>query len=147
MHSWTFGTNLVVHVTDRHLFFETAPTLGNMLQNLFRDPTAVCKVSSTASMARLWRINATVPSSAVTASDGDQAPSTLCQALLEEQGASFRIRDAAGRILAYVYFENEPTRRNFSKRLSKNDARRMAQLILRLPELVRIAKGIDPSEA
>ena len=41
MHSWTFGGNLAVHVTDRHLFFETAPTLGNMLQNLFRDPTAV----------------------------------------------------------------------------------------------------------
>src|SRR6516165_5811169 len=55
--------------------------------------------------------------------------------------------DAAGRILAYVYFEDEPTRRNFSKCLSKDDARRMAQQILRLPELVRIAKGIDPSEA
>ena len=41
MHSWTFGSNLAVHVTDRHLLFETAPTLGNMLQNLFRDPTAV----------------------------------------------------------------------------------------------------------
>ena len=66
---------------------------------------------------------------------------------LEEQGESFQIRDAAGRILAYVYFEDEPTRRNFSKRLSKDDARRMAQQILRLPELVRIAKGIDPSEA
>ena len=37
---------------------------------------------------------------------------------LEEQGESFQIRDAAGRILAYVYFEDEPTRRNFSKRLS-----------------------------
>jgi len=66
---------------------------------------------------------------------------------IEEQGESFQIRDAAGRILAYVYFEDEPTRRNFSKRLSKDDARRMAQQILRLPELVRIAKGIDPSEA
>ena len=41
---------------------------------------------------------------------------------LEEQGESFQIRDAAGRILAYVYFEDEPTRRNFSKRLSKDDA-------------------------
>ena len=55
---------------------------------------------------------------------------------LEEQGESFQIRDAARRILAYVYFEDEPTRRNFSKRLSKDDARRMAQQILRLPELV-----------
>jgi hypothetical protein len=40
MHSWTFGSNLVVHVTDMHLFFETAPALGNIWQYLF-DPTAV----------------------------------------------------------------------------------------------------------
>ena len=52
---------------------------------------------------------------------------------IEEQGESFQIGDAAGRILAYVY--------------SEDDARRMAQQILRPPELVRIAKGIDPSEA
>ena len=37
MHSWTFGSNLAVHVTDMHLFFETALTLGNIWQNLF-DP-------------------------------------------------------------------------------------------------------------
>ena len=66
---------------------------------------------------------------------------------IEEQGESFQLRDAAGHILAYVCFEDEPTRRNFSMRLSKDDARRMAQQILRLPELVRIAKGIDPNEA
>ena len=41
MHSWTFGSNLAVHVTDmQHLFFETTPTLGNIWQYLF-DPTAV----------------------------------------------------------------------------------------------------------
>ena len=40
MHSWTFGSNLAVHVTDMHLFFETSLTLGNLWQNLF-DPTAV----------------------------------------------------------------------------------------------------------
>jgi hypothetical protein len=66
---------------------------------------------------------------------------------IEEPGESFQIKDAAGRILAYVSFEDEPTRRNFSKRLSEDDARRIAQQILRLPELVRIAKGIDPGEA
>jgi hypothetical protein len=40
MHSRTFGSDLAVHVTDMHLFFETALTLGNIWQNLF-DPTAV----------------------------------------------------------------------------------------------------------
>jgi hypothetical protein len=40
MHSWTFGSNLAVHATDMHLFFETAPTLGNIWQYLF-DLTAV----------------------------------------------------------------------------------------------------------
>jgi hypothetical protein len=40
MHSWTFGSDLAVHVTDVRLFFETALTLGNIWQNLF-DPTAV----------------------------------------------------------------------------------------------------------
>jgi len=60
---------------------------------------------------------------------------------IEEQGGPLQIRDAAGRILAYVYFEDEPTRRNFSKRLSKDDARRMAQQILRLPELVPDCQG------
>src|ERR1700747_1734936 len=55
MHSWTFGSNLTVHVTDRHLFFETEPTLGNMLQIFFATRPPSGKVSSTALMARLWR--------------------------------------------------------------------------------------------
>jgi len=71
-----------------------------------------------------------------------------CQAL-EARGAG-RVVPDQGRRWPHPrqrLFEDEPTRRNFSKRLSKDDARRMAQQILRLPELVRIAKGIDPSEA
>jgi len=40
MHSWTFGSNLAVQVTDTNLFFETAPALGNIWQYLF-EPTAV----------------------------------------------------------------------------------------------------------
>jgi hypothetical protein len=66
---------------------------------------------------------------------------------LVEVGESYQVQDAAGITLAYVYFEDEPTRRRFARRLSKDDAWRMAQQILRLPELVRIARGIDPSEA
>jgi hypothetical protein len=66
---------------------------------------------------------------------------------LVEHDESFEVKDAAGRHLAFVYFEDEPTRRRMTRRLSKDDARRMAQQIIRLPQLVRIAKGIDPGEA
>lgn len=67
MHSRTFGSNLAVHVTDTHLFFETALTLGNIWLHLF-DPTAVWQGFINPSTARLRRINATVLSSAGTAS-------------------------------------------------------------------------------
>ena len=66
---------------------------------------------------------------------------------LLEDDESFEVQDSAGRSLAFVYFSDDPNRRNFMRRLSKDDARRMAQQILRLPELVRIARGIDPGEA
>jgi hypothetical protein len=56
------------------------------------------------------------------------------------------VQDSADRTLAFVYFSDDPNRRNFMRRLSKDDARRMAQQIMRLPELVRIARGIDPGE-
>lgn len=59
---------------------------------------------------------------------------------LVERGESFVIMDSAERTLAFIYFEDEPTRRGFMKRLSKDDARRMAEQILRLPELVRIER-------
>jgi hypothetical protein len=36
MHSWTFGSNLVVHVTDTHLFFETRAYARQHLANSVR---------------------------------------------------------------------------------------------------------------
>lgn len=63
---------------------------------------------------------------------------------LEERGESFVVMDAAGVTLAFVYFEDDRTRRDFTKRLSKADARTMAEQIHQLPRLVRIARGIDP---
>jgi hypothetical protein len=66
---------------------------------------------------------------------------------LIEHPESFQVQDAAGVTLAFVYYENEPTRRRMTNRLSKDNARRMAQQIMRLPELVRIARGIDPDHA
>jgi hypothetical protein len=65
---------------------------------------------------------------------------------LIEHAESFEVQDSADRTLAFVYFSDDPNRRNFMRRLSKDDARRMAQQILRLPDLVRIARGIDPEE-
>ena len=50
-----------------------------------------------------------------------------------ELDACFVVRDHSGQKRAYVYFEDEPGRRSAAKLLSKDEARRIAVNIAKLP--------------
>jgi len=54
----------------------------------------------------------------------------------EYNDACFIVRDNDGQQLAYVYFEEEPEQRSAAKLLTKDEARRIAVNIARLPELL-----------
>jgi hypothetical protein len=64
-----------------------------------------------------------------------------------EHDESYEVQDAVGLPLASVYFENATIRQSSTRRLSKDEARRVAAQIARLPTLLRIEKGIDRGEA
>ncbi|TLG71833.1 hypothetical protein [Methylocystis sp. B8] len=50
---------------------------------------------------------------------------------IRKSGESYIVEDANGIALAYVYFEDEPTRRALVNRLSDADAKAVAQTIAR----------------
>lgn len=55
----------------------------------------------------------------------------------EETEACFIVRNHNGQALAYVYFEEEPGRRAAAKLLTRDDARRIAANIAKIPAFRR----------
>jgi hypothetical protein len=56
---------------------------------------------------------------------------------VEERRESFIVRDHGGQALAYLYFEDESGRRMAMGRLTRDEARRIAVHIARLPDYIR----------
>jgi hypothetical protein len=56
---------------------------------------------------------------------------------VEELDACFIVKDSSGQKLGYFYYEEEPGRRTAAKLLTKDEARRIAANVAKLPELVK----------